>query len=726
MQATYSAKELLSLQLPCLPGTVRGIQLRADREKWAGLHDTVRGGAQKRFISHVLPDEIRTAILTMEKIDALVPSPGTLPAPADDDLRDLDEGRMAMAQAKGALLKLYLQALASAPWGKKDERRDEFMAAYNSSLSHPTLHAQIGVVSWKTIEGWKSILKKYRGDVLRLADSRGYAKKGKVKITREEMDVLVGVVQSPLCRNTPKSELIVTAKGLMRKRGIIPTVGNDTYRRALDKWIETSYDKWVFWHLGEGALDDDVLPHTERDYDQIEVGDALIADGHVLNFTITNPWNGKAQRMMLVAWLDMKSMMPVGWEISPTEDVKAISNALRRAILYLGKLPKVAYFDNGRAFKAKYFTGDFTESGEPGLYERLGIETIIARPYKARSKTIERFFKRFGSLERRCLSYVGTDVANKPAHMDRGEKLLRELHQKITGGKSPTLIEAYEAVACWFYEYGMTPKERGRLKGVKPLELLKSGMGPGVDEASLRLLMTARKDVTIRANGVKVTPDGPWFNHPGLYGRRHKATVRYDMQGADSVLVYDQDGSLICEATPVGKVHPLAKLGTDEDRAELSRQLEQVERLRKTTVGAVKEFMGEKLLDEVQQQIDDREPKQAGGKSLQRKKVVQITAEDRARAQAEADETSRLQREMEAAQLATELENMTEFDRYDRLLEMEMRGDDLDSTHRGFMRYYEQTPEYERDRDYWETRRTGLALMYGQKEKAADEAAAGA
>lgn len=58
-------------------------------------------------------------------------------------------------------------------------------------------------------------------------------------------------------------------------------------------------------------------------------------------------------------------------------------------------VPKIIYQDNGRAFRAKYFTNDkgFNELGFQGLYSKLGIETVFARPYNARAKVIERFLK---------------------------------------------------------------------------------------------------------------------------------------------------------------------------------------------------------------------------------------------------------------------------------------------------------------------------------------------
>ena len=91
----------------------------------------------------------------------------------------------------------------------------------------------------------------------------------------------------------------------------------------------------------------------------------------------------------------------------------------------------------------------------------------------------------------------------------------------------------------------------------------------------------------------------------------------------------------------------------------------------------------------------------------------------------DADEAQRYQRDQEAAQLCADLEDMSESDRYGKLVEMEMCGEELTAEWRRFMRVYEQMPEFERDRDYWEGQRVALAVLYKQKNPATDEAVAG-
>lgn len=131
---------------------------------------------------------------------------------------------------------------------------------------------------------------------------------------------------------------------------------------------------------GEKAYHDKVEAYIERDISKLEVGDVLIADGHILNFQVINPFTGKPTRATLVGFLDWKSTALVGYEIMMTENTQCIASALRNSILNLGLIPKVVYQDNGKAFKAKYFQHtDFDEAGFNGIYSNLGIKSVFAK-----------------------------------------------------------------------------------------------------------------------------------------------------------------------------------------------------------------------------------------------------------------------------------------------------------------------------------------------------------
>ena len=125
---------------------------------------------------------------------------------------------------------------------------------------------------------------------------------------------------------------------------------NITFKRFAEHFRRNHYAEWVLRREGMKAYHDKVEPYIERDISKIEVGDVLIADGHVLNFQVINPFTGKPTRATLVGFLDWKSTAFVGYEIMMTENTQCIASALRNAIINLGIIPKVVYQDNGKAF----------------------------------------------------------------------------------------------------------------------------------------------------------------------------------------------------------------------------------------------------------------------------------------------------------------------------------------------------------------------------------------
>ena len=559
---------------------------------------------------------------------------------------------------------------------------------------------------------------------------RGYAKKGKRSITPEQMEIILKLVKSPY--NTPgkpKQEIIRQAKSIMTKRGM-ETLSDATYVRWLTKdWIPYHYDEWIWWREGDKGLNDKVAYWLQREYDDIEPGDLLVADGHVLNFEILNPFTGKPKRMMLVLFYDAKSNYPLGWEIMPTENTESISSALRRAILRLGKTPTAVYIDNGRAFKGQYFTGKNLESEFKGLYRSLGIELLIAKAYHGQSKVVERFFRVFGELERLAPSFVGESIANKPAHLNRGEKLRQRLHSKITRGVVPTLEDAHRAVALWFDKYASTPQgPNSHIAGKSPNQIMVPG--PGVDPVLLRCLMMKTETRMIRRRGINIFGKDSWYYSPELYGRKHQVFVRYDLMQWDSVLVYDADTEeFICEAHKMAKVHPMVSImGTDEDKAEYQRQMEMKNSLRKQTVSSAREIVETQVIPESRKRIESAgfslgDVSAHPVKSLPKPAPVideEQIKKDLAELEVIREDAPETIEDEYIPECFTEkdhvysgLKDMAEPDRFEKLLEVEARGWLIPNEHKAWMSYFEQTPEYARHEEYFQEYRAKMALVYG-------------
>lgn len=706
--------ELTAKQISQLTGTsARAVLKRAASAGWPFELVQGRGRPQKVFRVEDLPAPIQNKYNR-----SLVggQARGPAPTPAGQTHRSaptwapaLSAGQMAVASAKADLLRLYLNAVQSAGWGNKARARERFMLAYNSGVAWPELFSTIGKTSWKTIEGWK--LQAANEGVEALADHRGVWRKGERIVTDEQGEILLSCALHP---NRPmKAEAIRMAKAVMHAKGIDNGHCRSTYMRWLSDWIDENHDMWVFSRQGAKAWNDKCAFFIERNLDLINAGDVLVADGHVLNFEILNPWTGKPKRMILILWLDMRSNFPLGWEIMPTENTQAIAAALRRAILRLGKMPKVAYLDNGKAFRSRFFKGcdNFDEAGFAGVFEQLGIKTIFAWPYHGQSKTVERFFKTFGELERWCPTYTGTSIEKKPPRMMRGERIHRAVHEKIMSGRVLTLEQAHRAIASWFDFYAARP-QRGHLKGAAPVDLYMEGRGEGVNPAELTYLMMRQEIRHVRRSVIRF--NGRRYYHPELAGRRHPVVIRYDFQDPGAVYVFDErKNALLCTATEVETIHPAANiLGTEADRQALEDQIRIKKAQEDAASASTRAFLEETVMPEHRRQMAvlgvDGGADKVKPLPLAQK---QITAVDEEAINKQVDQYFE---EEKTDDFWSGLGDLSEMDRYEKLLEAEARELLIPKEHSAFMAYFEQTAQYaalERD-GYWDEARAHAAVMY--------------
>ncbi|SDU27291.1 Mu transposase C-terminal domain-containing protein [Desulfobacula phenolica] len=714
--------------------SLRTVMRRASRENWfcREAKGTGRGGKTRLSLTPLLPADVRAALKSVS-VPAVIEN--RLPAYEAHKEQRLCEAQEQKAFAKAELANAYVTRMESAGHGQKKRLKRLFFENYNLGEQGllPAVYKHVGRVDMRgrTVHGWITKLKKNNWDPMCLADRRGYSGKGKRAVTPEQMKIILSIVQSPYnVPGKPIAEIIRQAKDIMTNRGI-DTLSDTTYRRWLEKdWIPYNYDQWIFWREGDKGLNDKVLFNLIRDYDKVECGDLLVADGHVLNFEIINPDTGKPKRMMLILFYDFKSSYPLGWEIMATENTESISMALRRAILRLGKIPTAVYIDNGRAFKGKYFINRNPGEELTGLYQRLGIRNIIAWAYHGQSKPVERFFRTFAELERLAPSYVGTSIDNKPVHLNRGEKLRRQLHLKITYGVTPTIEDAHRAIAMWFDKYANTPQSASsHLAGQTPAEVMVPG--PGVDPVMLRCLMMKSEQRLIRQNGVNLHGKGSWYYSPELYGRRHAVYCRYDLVNKDSILVYDvKDDSFICEAFKVGKVHPMASiLGTEADKAELERQIAMKMRGRKQTVATAREIAETQVLPESRQRIESAGFRIEGNQIKQPKALPapeDNTPIDEEKIKRDLEELETIREDdpvepvssyepevmNEAEQVFSRLKELSEYDRFEKLIELEVKGWLIPREQQAFMKYFEQSTEYERHREYFEDYRVKMAVVY--------------
>lgn len=460
----------------------------------------------------------------------------------------------------------------------------DFVSLHNTSNSH--LFEILGKISRGTLHRWKNIINETE-DYTKLIPQYRYAKVNEYRtcLTDEEIKIFMGLLLHPnrLCIG----KAIALTKYKLQQQGQSYIPADITFRKYANWFKKNNYDKWVLARDGEKALSDKVEPYIKRDASLLEVGDILVADGHVLNFNVINPFTGKPTRATLVGFLDWKSTALVGYEIMLEENTQCIASALRNSIINLDMIPKIVYQDNGRAFRAKYFTDDkgFSELGFNGLYSKLGIETVFARPYNARAKVIERFFKEFQeSFEKLLPSYVGSNIQNKPAYLMRNEKLHKQIHNDYI----PTLDETIKMIDMWlnFKNSQLCPNAPNKTIA----EVLEERNRQNIDINQLDDLMRATEVKTIQRNGIRFL-NCDYFDER-LYGLKSKVLIKYNLFDLTSIKVYTNKGEYLCTAERVTETHPLAKLlGTVTDFEDYKQKIVKQRKLHKKTINAVQKYL---------------------------------------------------------------------------------------------------------------------------------------
>ena len=459
----------------------------------------------------------------------------------------------------------------------------EFIDVYNEGKVYSLIFKILGKVSIGTIYRWHKAIKG-NDDFRKLIPNYEYGEKeSNPKLTNEEELVFKSLLLTPNKTNIGKATKLT--KYILKRKGFDSPTSERNFRRYAEHFKRNHYDEWVLAREGQKALRDKVQPYITRDISKLEVGDVLVADGHRLSVQCLNPFTGRPCRPTLIGYLDWKSTALVGYEIMLEENTQAVSSALRNSIINLGKIPKICYQDNGKAFRAKFFTGDFQECGINGLFNKLDITAVFAQPYNARAKVIERFFKELqDGFERLLPSFVGSSIADKPAYMKRNEKFHKENHTEFV----PTIEELSKMLDAYmqFHLSLECPNMKGKTIG----EVLENGKGSGVDLDKLDDLMLSCEIKNINRNGIRFLK-ADYYNEC-LYGLKGRVIIKYSLSDLTKIKIYTLNNEFICEAERVMPIHPMANyLGDIKDQEELKFKLRQQKKLEKQTLKELHSYL---------------------------------------------------------------------------------------------------------------------------------------
>ena len=554
------------------------LELNKNESKYISREIKVNGGTSYEILFSSLEPELQDKLRKNEKKStALVPLNYQPPQFVSDQAKMTANFRLNIIIA---LIKFRNK------YSTKKQADSDFLDLYNSGLYLPKAYKFIGSISLGTLHRWLRKYEKYESAEC-LQPNYKYSKQGEYNsILNDEMkQILLTLLLHPSRYNYGKA--IKLTKEILKKRGYEQLPCDLSFKRYAENFRKNNYAEWVLRREGMKAYHDKVEPYIERDISKIEVGDVIVADGHVLNFQVINPFTGRPTRATLVGFLDWKSTALVGYEIMMTESTQCIASALRNAIINLGLIPKVVYQDNGKAFKSRFFQNvDFEEDLFNGVYANLNIHSVFAKPYNARAKVIERFFREFQEeLEKGMPSYIGTSIEDKPAWLKRGEKLHAEWHKKLTDNHIPTVSEASKYINSWIEFHNNQPCPNDRTKTIK--ECLNSVQKQNIDVQILDDLMMKTEGRTINKHGITFL--NMHYRSEAILGIRDKVNIRYSLFDLSKVNVYSKKGEFLCVAHRVQKVHPMARvLGTVKDMEEYKYQYEKQQKIKNRLVKQIK------------------------------------------------------------------------------------------------------------------------------------------
>lgn len=109
------------------------------------------------------------------------------------------------------------------------------------------------------------------------------------------------------------------------------------HERSFRRHIKSDIPQAVLIYMRDGdkAMKDKCLPYISRMYDKLHANDVWIADNHTLDIQ-SYDGNGTIHRLYLTAFLDAKSGVMIGWNITETPNSQSTILTLRHGIMRFG------------------------------------------------------------------------------------------------------------------------------------------------------------------------------------------------------------------------------------------------------------------------------------------------------------------------------------------------------------------------------------------------------
>ena len=425
---------------------------------------------------------------------------------------------------------------------------DDIVGAINLNLKQKNIDKKVSV---NTL--YRKLYYYRQNDLSGLIDKRGGHNKGKSNIPSVVWDGFLSFYlddRRPTFSDVYKTTIDWTKMYYPELVCNIPS--EMTFRRHLKSDVPSAIIEYM--RYGEKSVKDKCLPYIQRLYDDLNVNDVWITDNHTLDIQTRYDDRDGLHRLYITGFLDAKSGVLVGWNITDNPSINSTVFALRNAIIRTGTVPKIIYSDNGSEFMSYDFAGRGKRSQKKEktidyamtILGRLGIEIKIAQVRNARAKPIERFFLDFKNhISKMIKSYTGGNVLERPESL---KKRIKNDEIPIDSEIRKVIDEMVELENA--NNYGGSEK---RYKGMSKIEVynecVKDTIAVKISESELNLMLMRSETIQkVKRNGVKIRISGEdiWYSSDDswlMYGK--EVYVRYDPTNLATARIYDKDDRYI-------------------------------------------------------------------------------------------------------------------------------------------------------------------------------------
>ena len=209
------------------------------------------------------------------------------------------------------------------------------------------------------------------------------------------------------------------------------------------RYVERDIPKFVrvLHREGQAAYEAECSPYVQVDPDSVEPGEVWVGDHHQFNLWLRH--RGRWVRPWVTAWMDYRSRLIVGWQISVAPNQTTILLAFKRAAQKYGP-PDSVKIDNGKDYDSECWTGTtklrrraakkgyIDEPLVAGIYALMGIGVSFSIKYHPQSKPVERLFDTIdGQFAKTFSTYCGKSVATRPDYIFdllKNERAISQAH----------------------------------------------------------------------------------------------------------------------------------------------------------------------------------------------------------------------------------------------------------------------------------------------------------